>query len=113
MPSQRVSSTYSDSTVGDLQLTRFRNDPSSKGRVLDTGLWRYTRHPNYFGDACVWWGLWLIAAAAGAWWTVLSTALQHFKHVARGGDEDDLEREIKAVAGPPRLVRDLLDYDVV
>ena len=44
-------------TVGDLQLTRFRNDPATQGQVLDTGLWRYTRHPNYFGDACVWWGL--------------------------------------------------------
>jgi steroid 5-alpha reductase family enzyme len=48
-------------TVGDLQLTRFRSDPSTKGQVLDTGLWRYTRHPNYFGDACVWWGLSLVA----------------------------------------------------
>lgn len=48
-------------TVGDLQLTRFRNDPANEGQVLDTGLWRYTRHPNYFGDACVWWGLSLVA----------------------------------------------------
>ena len=52
--------------VGDAQLARFRADPANKGRVLDTGLWRYTRHPNYFGDACVWWGLWLVALAAGA-----------------------------------------------
>ncbi len=51
-------------TVGDAQLTRFRNDPASKGQVLDTGLWRYTRHPNYFGDACVWWGIFLVAASA-------------------------------------------------
>jgi steroid 5-alpha reductase family enzyme len=51
--------------VGDAQLTRFKADPANRGRVLDTGLWRYTRHPNYFGDACVWWGLWLIAA--GSW----------------------------------------------
>ncbi|MBO2450923.1 DUF1295 domain-containing protein [Actinomadura barringtoniae] len=48
--------------VGDWQLARFRADPDSKGKVLDTGLWRYTRHPNYFGDAVVWWGLFLIAA---------------------------------------------------
>jgi len=59
-------------TVGDLQLTRFRNDPDSKGEVLDTGLWRYTRHPNYFGDACVWWGLSLIAFDA---WPGVLTAL--------------------------------------
>jgi len=51
-------------SVGDWQLTRFRNDPASQGQVLDTGLWRYTRHPNYFGDACVWWGLFLVACSA-------------------------------------------------
>ena len=48
-------------TVGDHQLQRFRDDPANRGKVLDTGLWRWTRHPNYFGDACVWWGLSLIA----------------------------------------------------
>lgn len=48
-------------TVGDAQLSRFRADPGNSGAVLDTGLWRYTRHPNYFGDACVWWGLALLA----------------------------------------------------
>ncbi|WP_339931135.1 DUF1295 domain-containing protein [uncultured Brevundimonas sp.] len=53
-------------TVGDAQLAAFRKDPTTRGTVLDTGLWRYTRHPNYFGDACVWWGLWLIAAESGA-----------------------------------------------
>ena len=56
-------------TIGDWQLTRFRRDPANRARVMDRGLWRYTRHPNYFGDACVWWGLYLIAAetAAGRW----------------------------------------------
>jgi steroid 5-alpha reductase family enzyme len=49
-------------TIGDWQLRAFRKDPASAGKVLDTGLWRYTRHPNYFGDACTWWGIWLIAA---------------------------------------------------
>jgi len=52
-------------SIGDAQLAAFRKDPKNKGKVLDTGLWRYTRHPNYFGDACVWWGLWLIAAETG------------------------------------------------
>ncbi|WP_447760771.1 DUF1295 domain-containing protein [Sphingopyxis panaciterrae] len=52
-------------TIGDLQLNAFRNDPANKGKVLDTGLWRYTRHPNYFGDALTWWGIWLVAADAG------------------------------------------------
>ena len=56
-------------TVSDWQLTRFRKNASNAGRVLDTGLWRYTRHPNYFGEACVWWGLYLIAAETpiGLW----------------------------------------------
>ncbi len=57
-------------TVGDLQLTRFRNDPATKGQVLDTGLWRYTRHPNYFGDACVWWGI--FAGRFSAWPGILT-----------------------------------------
>ncbi len=47
--------------VGDVQLARFKRDPVNRGRVMDRGLWRYTRHPNYFGDACVWWGLFLVA----------------------------------------------------
>lgn len=52
-------------SVGDAQLVAFKADPANAGKVLNTGLWRYTRHPNYFGDACVWWGLWLIAAETG------------------------------------------------
>ena len=48
-------------TVGDAQLAAFKADPANKGRVMDRGLWRYTRHPNYFGDAAVWWGLTLLA----------------------------------------------------
>jgi steroid 5-alpha reductase family enzyme len=56
-------------TLGDAQLVAFKGNPANNGKVLQTGLWRYTRHPNYFGDACVWWGLWLIAAETGlgAW----------------------------------------------
>lgn len=52
--------------IGDWQLARFKADPASAGRVLDRGLWRFTRHPNYFGDFCVWWGLYAIAAVHGA-----------------------------------------------
>lgn len=51
--------------VGDWQLARFKADPQNRGKVLDTGLWRFTRHPNYFGDFCAWWGIWLTSAAAG------------------------------------------------
>ncbi len=56
--------------VGDAQLARFKADPANRGAVMDRGLWRYTRHPNYFGECCIWWGLYVIALAAGAWWTV-------------------------------------------
>lgn len=59
-------------TVGDAQLARFKADPANEGKVMDRGLWHYTRHPNYFGDFIVWWGLYLIAVSAGAWWTVVS-----------------------------------------
>jgi steroid 5-alpha reductase family enzyme len=61
--------------VGDWQLARFKEDAANRGKVMDQGLWRYTRHPNYFGEFCLWWGLWLIALATGAWWTVLSPLL--------------------------------------
>jgi steroid 5-alpha reductase family enzyme len=60
---------------GDWQLARFKRDPGNRGKVLDTGLWRYTRHPNYFGDFCVWWGLFLIALAADGWWSVVGPLL--------------------------------------
>jgi steroid 5-alpha reductase family enzyme len=59
-------------SVGDLQLAHFRSDPKNKGKVLDYGVWRYTRHPNYFGDSAQWWGFFLIAVGAGGWWTVFS-----------------------------------------
>ncbi|MGA9748885.1 MAG: DUF1295 domain-containing protein [Nocardioides sp.] len=79
-------------TVGDLQLTRFRNDPATKGQVLDTGLWRYTRHPNYFGDACVWWGIALVAFSA---WpgilTILSPLVMTWL-LAKGSGKPLLER---------------------
>ncbi len=51
--------------VGDWQLVRFKSDPANKGKVLDSGLWRYTRHPNYFGDFLAWWGIWLVCASIG------------------------------------------------
>jgi len=61
--------------VGDWQLMRFKADPATKGKVLSTGVWRYTRHPNYFGDATQWWAYYLIALAAGGWWTIFSPIL--------------------------------------
>ena len=62
--------------VGDYQLERFRAEPGNRGAVLDRGLWRYTRHPNYFGDATTWWGMYAIAASTpGGWLTMLSPIL--------------------------------------
>jgi len=60
---------------GDAQLARFLADPINRGRVMDQGLWRYTRHPNYFGDTVVWWSFLVLALAAGAWWGVAGTLL--------------------------------------
>jgi steroid 5-alpha reductase family enzyme len=61
--------------VGDAQLARFKANPANQGQVLDRGVWRYTRHPNYFGDATQWWAYYLIALAGGGWWTVFSPVL--------------------------------------
>jgi len=60
---------------GDWQLARFKANLENRGRVMDRGFWRYTRHPNYFGDFCVWWGFYLIAAGAGAWWSFVGPLL--------------------------------------
>ena len=60
---------------GDWQLSRFLADPANRGKVMDRGLWRYTRHPNYFGDTVVWWSFFLTALATGAWWTFVGPLL--------------------------------------
>lgn len=62
-------------TVADAQLARFRADPANAGGVMDRGLWRYSRHPNYFGEFLVWWGFFAIALGAGGWWSVFSPLL--------------------------------------
>jgi len=59
-------------------LMRFKNNPQNEGKVLNTGLWRYTRHPNYFGDAVQWWGFYVFALAVGAWWTIFSPLVMTF-----------------------------------
>jgi len=61
--------------VGDFQLARFKSDPSNRGKVLDRGLWRYTRHPNYFGDSAVWWGYAFLCLASGSWLPILGSIL--------------------------------------
>jgi steroid 5-alpha reductase family enzyme len=59
--------------VGDVQLARFKGDPSNKGKVMDRGLWRYTRHPNYFGEATMWWGLYVMALGVEGGWLTLAS----------------------------------------
>ncbi len=62
--------------VSDFQLSRFKRIPANQGKVMRHGLWAYTRHPNYFGDALVWWGYYMFALAAPpGWWTIISPAL--------------------------------------
>ncbi|HYI36372.1 MAG TPA: DUF1295 domain-containing protein [Thermoleophilaceae bacterium] len=103
--------------AGDRQLERFKADPANRGRVMDRGLWRYTRHPNYFGDACVWFGLWLVVLpAGGTWWTVLgpvvmtvlltrvsgASLLEKDIGQRRPGYRDYVERTSGFVPLPPR-----------
>ncbi len=64
--------------VADRQLNRFKANPDNADKVLDSGLWYYSRHPNYFGECCVWWGFFLLALAAGAWWAIVSPILMTF-----------------------------------
>ncbi|ANY08303.1 DUF1295 domain-containing protein [Pseudonocardia sp. HH130630-07] len=80
--------------VGDAQLARFTADPANRGHVLDTGLWRYTRHPNYFGDACVWWGLGILALHHPAGLIGLVGVAAMTVNLVRGTGAAMLERDI-------------------
>jgi steroid 5-alpha reductase family enzyme len=61
--------------LGDYQLKKFRKSPENKSSILNTGLWRYTRHPNYFGEFCIWWSFYLFAVAGGYYWSIISPLL--------------------------------------
>jgi steroid 5-alpha reductase family enzyme len=77
---------FSFETIGDLQLTRFRMDSANRGGVLRTGLWGWTRHPNYFGEALIWWGFYLLAVGVPAGWvTIYAPALMTFLLVRVSG----------------------------
>lgn len=90
--------------VGDLQLARFKANAANRGRVMDVGLWRFTRHPNYFGDFLVWWGLYGVALAAGAWWTVVSPLVMSVL-LMRVSGVTLLEQSLKARPGYEDYVR--------
>lgn len=71
--------------IGDWQMARFKADPANRGQVMDRGLWRYSRHPNYFGEIVLWWGFYAMALAAGGWWTIFGPALMTFLLVRVSG----------------------------
>jgi steroid 5-alpha reductase family enzyme len=83
-------------SIGDRQLERFKADPANRGKVMDRGLWRYSRHPNYFGDATMWWGLGLVGLGAGisALWGMLGPALDTFT-LTRVSGKPMLEKDIE------------------
>ena len=72
-------------SVGDYQLSQFKKDPSNQGKVLDYGLWRYTRHPNYFGDTMVWWSFALFSMASGAIWYIVGSIIMTYLIVKISG----------------------------
>ncbi|MYV63602.1 DUF1295 domain-containing protein [Streptomyces sp. SID4931] len=81
--------------IGDAQLARFKADPANKGKIMDRGLWSWTRHPNYFGDFCVWWGLFLFVcqAPAAAAATVVAPLVMSFL-LTKGSGAALLERHM-------------------
>lgn len=106
-------------SVGDWQMAKFKADPANKDKAMDRGLWRYTRHPNYFGDTCVWWGLFLIAAETpyGIWslfgpalltWTLVkwsgAALLERRLKKSRAGYEDYLKRTSSFFPWPPKKI---------
>lgn len=105
--------------VGDQQLAHFKSRPENQGKVMDRGLWRYTRHPNYFGEACIWWAFFLFALAAGGWWTIVAPVLMTFLLLRVSGVallekdiqerrpayRDYIERTNAFFPGPPRASR--------
>ena len=105
--------------AGDGQLARFKADPANRGRLLTTGVWRYTRHPNYFGDSAQWWGFYLLALAAGGWWKIFSPLLMTFLllrisgvrllekglQATKPGYEEYVRRTSAFFPLPPRKVR--------
>jgi steroid 5-alpha reductase family enzyme len=84
--------------ISDWQLERFKHDTTNKGTILTTGLWKYSRHPNYFGETMLWWGMYIVALATGAWWTIVSPILMTWLLVRVSGVAM-LERTMKHKPG--------------
>jgi len=106
-------------TLADLQLRRFAADPANRGRIVDRGLWRFSRHPNYLGEIGVWWGLWLFGLAADPswWWTVVgplamvvlfvfvSVPMMDKRSLERRPDYAEHVRRVPALLPVPRRAR--------
>jgi steroid 5-alpha reductase family enzyme len=105
--------------IGDFQLVAFKRNPANQGKVMRSGLWRYTRHPNYFGDACAWWGIYLVAAETGpgAWsfvgpalltWTLMkwsgAPTVEHKMKRTKPDYADYMARTSGFVPWPPKRV---------
>jgi steroid 5-alpha reductase family enzyme len=106
-------------TIGDRQLMRFKANPENRGKVMDRGLWAYTRHPNYFGETLVWWGMYLLTASTpGGWWFIVSplvmtflllrvsgvTLLEKTIIASRPGYDDYVRRTSAFIPRPPKPV---------
>jgi steroid 5-alpha reductase family enzyme len=91
-------------SIGDAQLMLFKADPGNKDKLLTKGLWKYTRHPNYFGEAVIWWGFYIIALAAGRWWTIFSPILMTYLLIKISGVAM-LERTMKQKPGYQEYMR--------
>ena len=85
-------------SIGDMQLMLFKANPANRGKLFTGGLWKYTRHPNYFGEAVLWWGFYLIAVAAGKGWTLFSPVIMTFL-LLRVSGVSMLERTMKQKPG--------------
>ncbi len=90
--------------VSDYQLTRFKSDSQHHGKLLTSGLWRYSRHPNYFGDTMQWWGFYILAAASGYWWTIFSPFIMTLL-LLRVSGVTLLERPMKTRPGYEEYIR--------
>jgi steroid 5-alpha reductase family enzyme len=89
---------------GDLQLMAFKQNPKNKGKLFTKGLWKYTRHPNYFGESVLWWGYYILALASGSWWTIFSPILMTYLLVKVSGVAL-LERTMKTKPGYEEYMR--------
>jgi steroid 5-alpha reductase family enzyme len=103
-------------TVADLQLRGFAANPANRGKTVDVGLWRWSRHPNYFGEITLWWGLWLfgLAAAPNWWWTIIgplgmvalflwiSIPLMERRSLERRGDYAKYQKDVSVLLPWPR-----------